>query len=1028
MNSLRSLFPRRILCGGAVALLGAVTVWGAQVKVPFVRLRNGGLSYTADTRGNRVPDFSSAGYHGGGVPLPRVPARVRVTPPSGDAAPVIQAAIDYVSGLAPDAHGFRGAVLLARGRYEIHGYLTIAASGVVLRGAGPGTDGTVLVATGTGRRTLIQVHGNGASVRSGGALRITDPYVPVGATRFVLDQTDGLRPGDRILIERPSTKAWIAAIGMNDAPAREPFEWQAGKMNLACERTIVAIDGNRVDVDVPLTTALDQQFGGGTVTRVTWPGRVTESGVENLRCESAFDASNPKDEQHAWMAVSLDTVENAWVDHVTAVHFASSAVQIGAGARAVTVQDCACVAPVSEIGGYRRNSFHTSGQQTLFVRCTAEHGIHDFTTGYLTSGPNVFYDCRAHEALGWSGSIGSWASGILFDNVHIDGGGLNLDNLETWNQGVGWAAANSVLWQCSASTMAVRSPPTAHNWAIGVWAEFLGDGPWDQVNEFVRPESLYVAQLTARRGRAAADALAPRVFPSEPREIPSLAQAVPELAARLAPKPVPAGHPLRLTNGWLVSGGALLVGRPAPELEWWRGMVLPTRAPEFGASITRFVPGQTGRGFTDDLGAVTDTMVRDGEVVVRHHYGLWYDRRRMSHERVRRDTPDDWPPFFEQPFARSGQGEAWDRMSRYDLTRYNPWYFNRLHQFAELSRQKGLVLISEMYFQHNILEAGAHWVDCPWRPANCLQATGFPEPPPFTDSEGNAPSTPDLGKRIFMAAQFYDVSNPLRRSLHRAFIRHYLDTLSDEPNVIHTMTAENSGPLAFDQFWFDVVAEWERETGRHPLIALSAPKDVQDAILADPKRAATVDVIDLTYWWRTEKGKLFAPPGGTRETPRQWEREWHGGRASAASLADMVHEYRRRFPAKAVITGLEQGDGWDFVAAGGSLPKLPGTTDPALRATLARMQPTSDVRLENAPGWVLGAPDVGYFVCSTGDRAIGLRLPTGAATYRAVCIDPSTGRADPRVPAEAISGAGTAILSKVAGHQALWWLVPRQHD
>ena len=178
--------------------------------------------------------------------------------------------------------------------------------------------------------------------------------------------------------------------------------------------------------------------------------------------------------------------------------------------------------------------------------------------------------------------------------------------------------------------------------------------------------------------------------------------------------------------------------------------------------------------------------------------------------------------------ARSGVGEAWDRMSRYDLTKYNPWYFGRLHEFAELSREKGLVLINEMYFQHNILEAGAHWVDCPWRPANCLQPTGFPEPPPFTDNDGNTPPTPDLGKRIFMAAQFYDVSNPIRRELHRAFIRHCLDNLADEPNVVHTLTAENSGPLPFMRFWLDIVADWERETGHHPLIALSAPKDVQD--------------------------------------------------------------------------------------------------------------------------------------------------------------------------------------------------------
>ena len=50
-------------------------------------------------------------------------------------------------------------------------------------------------------------------------------------------------------------------------------------------------------------------------------------------------------------------------------------------------------------------------------------------------------------------SAGSWASGVLFDNVRLEGGALRLDNLEIWNQGVGWALANSLAWQTSASVI-----------------------------------------------------------------------------------------------------------------------------------------------------------------------------------------------------------------------------------------------------------------------------------------------------------------------------------------------------------------------------------------------------------------------------------------------------------------------------------------------------------------------------------------------------------------------------------------------
>jgi hypothetical protein len=201
-----------------------------------------------------------------------------------------------------------------------------------------------------------------------------------------------------------------------------------------------------------------------------------------------------------------------------------------------------------------------------------------------------------------------------------------------------------------------------------------------------------------------------------------------------------------------------------------------------------------------------------------------------------------------------------------------------------------------MYFQHNIIESGAHWVDCPWRPVNNLNSTGFTEPPPFT------------GDTIKMADEFYDVKHAIRRDLHRAYIRHHLDVLGGEPNVIHTLSAENTGPLHFMQFWLDVIAEWEKETGKKPLIGLSATKDVQDAILTDPARAAVVDVIDLTYWHVTDKGEEYAPPGGVSLSPRQHQRQMKGGRPSSKSIADMASDYRRKFPDKAVISGLPEAE------------------------------------------------------------------------------------------------------------------------
>ena len=67
---------------------------------------DGKLVYIPDEHGNVIPDYSHAGYGGGGAALPYVPVRETVWPVEGDNAAAIQAAIDRVSKLPLDTNGF----------------------------------------------------------------------------------------------------------------------------------------------------------------------------------------------------------------------------------------------------------------------------------------------------------------------------------------------------------------------------------------------------------------------------------------------------------------------------------------------------------------------------------------------------------------------------------------------------------------------------------------------------------------------------------------------------------------------------------------------------------------------------------------------------------------------------------------------------------------------------------------------------------------------------------------------------------
>ncbi|MDA0591408.1 MAG: DUF4838 domain-containing protein [Planctomycetota bacterium] len=108
---------------------------------------NGKLEYKTTPKGDRIMDFSYAGYMGGGVALPTLPVKKEVAPSGGDNTAVIQAAIDEVSAL-PLVDGFRGAVLLKPGTFRCSKQITLMHDGVVVRGSGSGEKGTLIEMTG----------------------------------------------------------------------------------------------------------------------------------------------------------------------------------------------------------------------------------------------------------------------------------------------------------------------------------------------------------------------------------------------------------------------------------------------------------------------------------------------------------------------------------------------------------------------------------------------------------------------------------------------------------------------------------------------------------------------------------------------------------------------------------------------------------------------------------------------------------------------------------------------------------------
>jgi hypothetical protein len=1013
--------------------------------LPPVYYQSGKLNYVPDSLGNRIPDYSYCGYMASEKAIPDAPVKVIVALKTGDATLRIQSAINYVASLPVDQNGLRGAVLLEKGTYHLTGALKFNASGVVLRGSGMTANGTILSADGTDRQTLIVVAGENDRKQEQ-EVKITDQYVPVNSSQFNVADAKSFHVGDQILIHRPSTQEWIKVLGTETfGGGLSALGWKPGQRDLFWDRKIIAIKGSNITLDAPLTAALNAKFGGGTIAKYRWQGRISQIGIENLRCVSAFDKNNLKDEAHRWMAITMENAEDAWVKQVTFEHFAGSAVDLLETTKRVTIEDCKYLSPVSEIGGQRRYAFQTSGQQTLFQRLFSEYAYHDFAVGYCAPGPNAFVQCQSSWSLSYSGSIDSWAPGILFDIVRLDGNAISYKNLEQEEQGAGWNTGNSMLWNCMASHIDCYQTPTAQNWSFGSWAQFSGNGIWESSNSSINPRSFFYTQLAERLNKDISKQAAILTIPTEPSSSPTVEQAAALMAAARRPEvtisdwidqapkraaistasanaktigqigyksiaaPITAPK-MTVTNGWLVRGNTILTGKHF-EAPWWNGTVHPdylarTAKPD----ITRWVPGRTGTGLTDDLNEVSNWMKSDNIVVLEHNYGLWYERRRDDHERIRRIDGNVWAPFYELPFARyGGRQTAYDGLSKYDLTKYNAWYWNRLKQFADLADEKGLVLVHQNYFQHNIIEAGAHYTDFPWRTANNINNTGFPEPVNYAGD-----------KRQFMAEQFYDETDPSRRKLQIAYINKCLDNFVDNNGVIQFISAEFTGPLHFVQFWVETIKQWEAAHKKKEIIGLSATKDVQDAILADPAKASVINVIDIRYWYYQADGKAYEPIGGQSLAPRQQQRIFKPKPTSFEQVYRAVHEYRTKYPDKAVLFSADDYDrfGWAVFMAGGSLAVLPAETPKAFLAAASAMK-TVDLPGKPANQWAIGNAKKGYIIYSNASASINVDLAASAGNYQAQWIDPQTGKL---TQVQQIKGGKTVEIKNPGTGSVILWL------
>lgn len=315
-----------------------------------------------------------------------------------------------------------------------------------------------------------------------------------------------------------------------------------------------------------------------------------------------------------------------------------------------------------------------------------------------------------------------------------------------------------------------------------------------------------------------------------------------------------------------------------------------------------------------------------------------------------------------QPWLRTGPGQALDGKPKFDLTKFDPVYFERLHGRVEAAGQRG-IYVSVMLFEgwglmHGNRRRGAEdgwaWRSHPFNPANNVNGTAV---------EGA-----DAAQ-----GRVHRLGNARVNELQAAYLRQVLDAVNGLDNVLYEVINEG-GEKQWDAWVVRTVREYEQtKPKQHPIgITGHGAEKLADML------AGKSDWIS---------------PGGSdgygKEPPAWKERKvslldtdhiWGVGGNAAWVWKAFLRGHNPLFMDPYDGSVLGQDRRWDALrAAMGRARRL------ADRANLAAMTPRDDLA---STGYCLARPGKEYIAYQpTGGAAFTVKLEPGR--YRFEWLDPA---------------------------------------
>jgi hypothetical protein len=317
-----------------------------------------------------------------------------------------------------------------------------------------------------------------------------------------------------------------------------------------------------------------------------------------------------------------------------------------------------------------------------------------------------------------------------------------------------------------------------------------------------------------------------------------------------------------------------------------------------------------------------------------------------------------------QPWARSGPGNALDGKPKFDLTKFQPEYFERLRTRVKAAGDRG-IYVSVMLFEGWGLmhgnrrantEDGWAWRSHPFNPANNINSF---------EIEGSDT----------LSGRVHTLCNPEANKLQAAYIRKVVDTVNDLDNVLYEVINEG-GEKDWNWWVIETIHEYERSKSKqHPVGNTGHGAERIESLLASP-----------ADWISPGRADGYAedPPAWNEKKVSLLDTDhiWGVGGNAAWVWKSFLRGHNPIFMDPYDGSVLGQGNGWEPLRAA-----LGHTRRIADRVNLTMLQPHDKIA---STGYCLANPGKVYIVYQPkSGEALSVELESG--TYRYEWFHPAKG-------------------------------------